>query len=322
MTNKHIIIIVVVLVIAVSFIWGYSYYLQQQAFLAKIVPDAPSDLTGNPTSATEINLVWTDNSNNENGFSVYRDGVLIESLDKDQEQYLDSSLRPATVYKYEVKAINLAGQSQPALCMAKTSNPPINIWIEQIGVHNDGDEGEIRALFEIFAHEGEIYVPMIVYNGDIRIKCQLPEPYGAFKTDDVYHLKHDQSIPVNIKAFSINEASDNLTLVIVGMEKDAGGGEKLVYSLLDTAFKRSMGNPISLILMLEGVDFSGVFADIAGGEDDYMGKYAASWSAKDNWGVGDYNDIKCYMKNGDIGLRIWLRVECPVYDYSKEKVQK
>lgn len=83
-----------------------------------------------------------------------------------------------------------------------------------------------------------------------------------------------------------------------------------------------MGNPMSLILTLEGVDFTSVFSDIAEGDDDYMGKYQVSWSAKDNWGVGSYNDIKCYMKKGDVGLRLWLRVECPVYDYSQEKVQK
>jgi hypothetical protein len=34
------------------------------------VPAAPSSLTATATSSTQINLSWTDNSNNETGFKI------------------------------------------------------------------------------------------------------------------------------------------------------------------------------------------------------------------------------------------------------------
>src|SRR5205814_8574833 len=36
------------------------------------LPAAPSGLGANPIASTQVNLVWTDNSNNETGFKVQR----------------------------------------------------------------------------------------------------------------------------------------------------------------------------------------------------------------------------------------------------------
>ena len=41
-------------------------------FASAVVPLAPTNLVGNATSTTEINLSWTDNSTNETGFKIER----------------------------------------------------------------------------------------------------------------------------------------------------------------------------------------------------------------------------------------------------------
>ena len=49
-----------------------------------------------------------------------------------------------------------------------------------------------------------------------------------------------------------------------------------------------------------------------------MGNYAAQWNVENNWGVGTYSDIGCTRPDGQVGLRLWLQITCPVYDYAGE----
>ena len=89
----------------------------------QIPPKAPSDLIAKPTSATQVSLTWEDNSNNEIGFLLYRDGEKVAELQKNTRSYVDSGRRPATSYRYEIKAYNQAGESDIVVCSVKTLNP-------------------------------------------------------------------------------------------------------------------------------------------------------------------------------------------------------
>jgi hypothetical protein len=264
-----------------------------------------------PLSAVQIKLTWNDNSNNEVGFKLYRDSKFVTEIPKDEKEFTDSQLRPATSYHYEIEAYNLVGTSKRAEFTIRTPNPPIVIWIDSIGVHNTGEEGEIfRALFDDPA--GEIYVGISIINGSTQVNKRLPD-------SGTYKLAKDQRIQVNKIIYMTPEVGDNLTIIIIGGEEDGGFGEQLLYKALDIITKSYIGNPTALILTLGGVDFSKIFSDIFGAEDDYMGEYHSTWTIENNWGVGSYSDIKCSMKNGEVGLRLWVRVECPIYDYSLEK---
>lgn len=77
-------------------------------------PVAPSDLTATAVSSSQIDLAWTDNSDDEDGFNIYRDDVLIDTVAADATSYSDTGLDPATLYEYYVTAVNGAGESSPS----------------------------------------------------------------------------------------------------------------------------------------------------------------------------------------------------------------
>lgn len=80
------------------------------------VPGAPSGLTASATSASQINLSWTDNATNESGFKIERsaDGVSftqIATVLAGVTTYSNTGLAGTTTYYYRVRATNVAGDS-------------------------------------------------------------------------------------------------------------------------------------------------------------------------------------------------------------------
>jgi hypothetical protein len=67
-------------------------------------------------SSSQINLSWTDNSNNETGFKVERstDGTTftqIATVGANVTMYVNTGLSPLTRYYYRVRAYNTGGNS-------------------------------------------------------------------------------------------------------------------------------------------------------------------------------------------------------------------
>jgi thermitase len=79
-------------------------------------PAAPTSLTGFAVSRSQINLTWTDNASNEDGFTLQRstDGVnfaTAPSLGADVTSFANGGLSAYTIYYYRVRAFNTAGAS-------------------------------------------------------------------------------------------------------------------------------------------------------------------------------------------------------------------
>jgi hypothetical protein len=80
-------------------------------------PAAPSGIAAAVVSASQINVTWTDNANNETGFQIERKtgagGIYgqVATTTADATSFPDSGLSAATNYFYRVRAYNQAGSS-------------------------------------------------------------------------------------------------------------------------------------------------------------------------------------------------------------------
>ena len=80
-------------------------------------PTAPSALTANALSATEVGLSWADNSTNETGFEIQRslnfaaNFVTVQTTAENATSFVDTGLTPFTQYFYRVRANGTAGSN-------------------------------------------------------------------------------------------------------------------------------------------------------------------------------------------------------------------
>jgi len=104
-------------------VWAYntagnsSYSNEASATTQQNLPAAPSGLSATAVSTSQINLAWTDNSNNENGFKIERKtgagGTYsqIATVGANVTSYNNTGLSASTTYYYRVRAYNDAGNS-------------------------------------------------------------------------------------------------------------------------------------------------------------------------------------------------------------------
>jgi len=138
-------------------------------------PNAPSNLSATAVSASQINLSWRDNSDNETGFKIYRNGSYLTSVGANVTGYQNTGLNCGTSYSYYVKAYNSAGESETSNTASATTQacgPAITVD----GVSVDWCQGGGASVQEISA--GPLPVPVKVE----RLQTQLAaQPSGPFQ---------------------------------------------------------------------------------------------------------------------------------------------
>ncbi len=93
---------------------GQSFDVVNYAFTSgaeSTPPTTPTNLAVTVVSGTQVNLSWSASTDNTGvrGYGIYRDGVLINTVEKNILTYSDSSLSPATTYAYRVDAFDGSG---------------------------------------------------------------------------------------------------------------------------------------------------------------------------------------------------------------------
>ena len=92
---------------------------------------APTGLTMTSSTATQINLSWTDNSSDESGFSIERSPdpespgsfAVIGSVAANVHTYSDTTVASGTTYHYRVRATNSRGDSTYSNDLTAASQP-------------------------------------------------------------------------------------------------------------------------------------------------------------------------------------------------------
>ena len=127
--------IVVLWIIILSSFLGCDHPLESEvlksviATIAANQPEAPTDLLATTSSSSQIDLLWTDNSDNETEFQIQREKagssgwLTVGSVGADSTTYPDTGLEAETEYAYRVRAANDAGESEWSVEASATTDP-------------------------------------------------------------------------------------------------------------------------------------------------------------------------------------------------------
>ncbi len=108
--------------------------IAQSQLYSGVAPAIPSGLTVTPASGVSANVNWTDNSNNETGFTLQRTNpdatTTLFTVAAGTTAYNDTGLTPGATYSYQVRANNFAANSAftaaTTVIMPTTPPPPTN----------------------------------------------------------------------------------------------------------------------------------------------------------------------------------------------------
>lgn len=292
-----IVLIIVVLVISLHPLDYLPYIPTTQN--GKTPPTAPSGLSGQAISYSQIAIQWVDNSNNEDGFRIYRNGVLVESVGRNTISFADTDLDYATVYSYSVAAYNQYGEtrySTPVSIM--TLNPPIVVTLGGIGVISDHDP--------LVKGAGDIYVYIAITDGTSEPQLIRIPSSGTISLND------NESRELRQQLFASDSVGDELKIVILAFESDDPAVALLVNMLGEAllAYMVSQGVDISLGVSLvtallqsaPSQDEEGYQEMAESTEDDFVGAIEQTWTSTEDWGIGSHADVR----NGD--LRLWFTI--------------
>ncbi|MGB8983624.1 MAG: DNRLRE domain-containing protein, partial [Anaerolineales bacterium] len=93
---------------------GQSFDVMNYSFTSgseSTAPTTPTNLNASAVSGTQINLSWSASSDNTGvrGYGIYRNGVLVNTVDDDTLSYADTRLAPGTSNTYRVDAFDGSG---------------------------------------------------------------------------------------------------------------------------------------------------------------------------------------------------------------------
>ncbi|MCJ7581116.1 MAG: hypothetical protein MUP98_11360 [Candidatus Aminicenantes bacterium] len=142
--------------------------------------EAPTNLYADAPACDQIDLSWTDNSDNEDGFKIERNGSYLTTVNADVIFYSDTGLLENTAYTYRVRAYNDTGDSEYSNTASATTpscngtelppDAPTGLTARAIGVAkialNWTDNSDNEDGFYIYRDSGSGYIPYVTVGPD------------------------------------------------------------------------------------------------------------------------------------------------------------
>ncbi len=202
---------------------GYSNEINITTPLCGTPPNAPTNLTLNVISSSQINLSWNDNSDNEDGFKVERKEesgsyVLITTLISNTTLFNDSTTSGNKKYYYRVYAFNSYGVSNfsnesivtTPLCGNKP-NAPSNLFGETVS------KSEISLPWKDNSDNEDGFILKKEEAGSYNIVTTLPKDTNKYSDKN---LLPDKTYYYRIKAFNSFGESDYSNELKIKTPKD------------------------------------------------------------------------------------------------------
>jgi ribosomal protein L40E len=260
-------------------------------------PSAPSNVSGQANSRSQITIYWVDTSYNEDGFRIYRNGTFVGSVGSNVTAFQDTGLQYGTKYAYSVAAYNGVGEARSAATIqVKTLNPPIVVTLDKIGVIFDHDPfpkgaGEIYLLLAVSDGEGEPVTIRVPSNGYIS-------------------LNDNETIDLGEQIFSSYCVGDELRIVGVAFESDDPIFEGIVNIAGQVLFSKIGGAASSILTTIfsQGQpteDNSALLGLRESSADDLVGAIEKTYTSSEKWGLGSYEVVT----SGD--LMLWFTISMP-----------
>jgi hypothetical protein len=260
-------------------------------------PSAPSNISGQPNSRSQITICWADTSFNEDGFKIYRNGYLVGSVGPNITAFQDAGLQYGTTYAYSVAAYNAAGEVRSAATIqVKTLNPPIVVRLDTIGVLFDHDPWPKGA--------GEMYLLLAVSDGK-------GEPVTIRVPSNSYiSLNDNETKDIGEQVFSTDCIGDELRIVGIAFESDDPLFEGLVNLAGQMALSQIGGIAASIFTAIfsqgQPTEDNGALMQLReSSADDLVGAIDKTWTSAEKWGLGSYKEVT----SGD--LRLWFTISVP-----------
>lgn len=260
-------------------------------------PSAPSNVSGQANSRSQITIYWVDTSYNEDGFKIYRNYTLVGSVGPNVTVFQDTGLQYGTTYTYSVAAYNDVGEARStANIQVETLNPPIAVTLDKIGVLFDHDPWPKGA--------GEIYLLLAVSDGQGEpITIRVP-------SNGYISLNDNETIDIGEQIFSNDCVGDELKIVGVAFESDDPLFEGIVNIAGQMLFSKIGGAASSILTTIFSQsqpteDNAALLGLRESPADDLVGAIEKTYTSSEKWGSGSYEEVT----SGD--LRLWFTISVP-----------
>ena len=231
-------------------------------------PAAPSNVKAVATSYNKIGLSWTDNSNDETGFEIWRSTspttgyITIGNTGAGATSFIDSTVNPSTRYYYQVKSINLYGGSVFASNYAEADFEFNNNYVDSTGNGHTLTLVGAPTFDAVNKAEGGYSVKLSGSNQALTINNTpssfLQESY-AQRTVSLW-LKSSSTSGANRIIFDIGGSDNGLALVLNNTTLIAAVASGSNRSSISTTYNNTNWNHIavvyngdSLLLYVNGV---------------------------------------------------------------------